>query len=309
MRLFVLCLLLALLPTHVVSQNSKAKPDKYKDNSSSAARSENPTPQVVIQSQSNQQSANQQNAPSEKPQHRFLPGPEWISAGGTLLIFVVTTAYTIVSYCILRRMGRQTHEMKRHRSYLRLSWIAMKDQAIKMERQLAEMEKQANAAVVAADAAKLSAKSAVNAERAWVRPRIEQSDHSKPFGSYELKAANDGKTPAHVTGYALGARRVPVKPGEPGPHVNEPIIPVNVWINGRDDKTVAEFNILHLDIPGEGQRQPGVTKMIFHGWVEYIAVIEHDSSAQPIFHRTTFAYDWDPNSADLGYKPYGTRYT
>src|ERR1035438_7831049 len=76
MRLFALCILFVSLATHGVGQNSKPNPQKAATSSQDAADAHNPSPQIVIQSQSNQQSPNQQDASRNREKQGFLPSPQ-----------------------------------------------------------------------------------------------------------------------------------------------------------------------------------------------------------------------------------------
>jgi hypothetical protein len=139
MRLFAICLLFLSLAIHVIGQNSKPDTNKSNDNGQQAADAKNPVPEVIIQSQSNQQTSDKQDAAPKNAEHSLLPSPEWITAGSTFCILLATTAYAVISYCMLRRIGRQ---------------VVL--------------------AGVSARAAHRNAQALINAERPWVVPRIKR---------------------------------------------------------------------------------------------------------------------------------------
>jgi hypothetical protein len=210
MRLFALCLLIALLPNHVVGQNSKPQPSSRTTHSQNATTPQNPTSQVVIESQSNQQPADQQDSARKRVEHRFLPNPEWVTAISTFLILVATSAYALVSYFTLRKIResariaeRQAREVRRQRFYMGLQWKAMKEQTKKMEGQLAEMERQTAATKDAARAAQTSANALIVGERAWllVEDITAGAINFIRAPQFSFRVVNYGRTPAQVHGY------------------------------------------------------------------------------------------------------------
>jgi hypothetical protein len=199
MRLSALFVLLVLLSPHAVGQHRKVDPHAPTNESQQRADNQNPQPQVIIQSQSNQHSASQQSASSDRKQHRLPLSPEWVTAISTVLIFFATTIYAIVSYCILGRMGRQAHEMKRQRTYMRLQWRAMQAQVVQMEKQLAEMAKQTTAMGQQATAMWEQIKMTVAKEMPRLTVDIEGFDlHSTPPPfSVNIRITHYGPTEAY----------------------------------------------------------------------------------------------------------------
>jgi hypothetical protein len=130
-RPLVLALIFISLNAQGIGQQRKVKPQAAANEGQQRTDNQNPQPQVIIQSQPNQQPAS-----GDRKQHRFPLSPEWVTAISTVLIFFATSIYAIVSYCILGRMGHQAHEMKRQRAYMRLQWKAMRDQVDYMRREL-----------------------------------------------------------------------------------------------------------------------------------------------------------------------------
>jgi len=104
MRLFVLCVLIALLPNAVVAQHGKEGSTKQAGQNQKPAQSKNQAPTVVVQSQTNQPPATQEPGANEKPRDRFL---EHLTAWSTLAIAVVTGVYAFISYCMVRKIGQQ----------------------------------------------------------------------------------------------------------------------------------------------------------------------------------------------------------
>jgi hypothetical protein len=107
MRLLVFCILLASLAIQVVGQNSQPDTHRTTNKRQEATDAKNPQPQVVIQSQSNNQAADQQNSARKNVEHSFLTSPEWISAASTLGILVATIVYAFISYHTLQKIKRQ----------------------------------------------------------------------------------------------------------------------------------------------------------------------------------------------------------
>jgi hypothetical protein len=107
MRLFALCIVISSLATHVVGQNGKPQPPSHTAHSQDATAPRNPPPQIIIEAQSNQQAADKDDAAKQTVLQRFLSNPEWVSAFGTLMIFVATAVYVIISSCMLKKVGEQ----------------------------------------------------------------------------------------------------------------------------------------------------------------------------------------------------------
>ena len=107
----------------------------------------------------------------------------------------------------------------------------------------------------------------------------------------------------------MGAYEIDLKaPSYSGPPTKQPPIPVNVWVNGGEIKTVHNFDMIK-EIP-MGDFAPGTYKLIFHGWVEYVAVVESDPEFPPRkIHSTTFFYQFDFLNKVLRYRPEYTTYT
>jgi len=158
MRLFALCIVLTLLPTHVVGQNSKPQTPDNAAHSKNAAPAQNPISQIIVQAQPQQKAPDQDSPASQGIFQRFISNPEWISAFGTLMIFIATVFYVIISACMLRKIRRQV--------------------------ELAD---------VSATAAKRNADAVLNSQRALISVRVSQIGEIITFS-----AVNEGKTPAEI---------------------------------------------------------------------------------------------------------------
>lgn len=161
---------------------------------------------------------------------------------------------------------------------------------------LGQIKRQAKATEDAANGALLTAKAAINAERAWLRPWVETTDGSQAPCTYNLKATNDGKTPARIIGYDLGPLFVPNNHAGYAPPKVFNFTRINVWINGRDIETVVGgFNMMKLIADTPGGDRPG-EKLLLHGQIEYVAMIESDP-LQPHakVHTTTFFCEFQSN--------------
>ena len=139
-----------------------------------------------------------------------------------------------------------------------------------------------------ADAATLTAKTAINAERAWLRVWLDRIDGNNTRRN--VVAMNEGKTPARVTGFQVRTKRVWLDKSE-FRHPNVPLDPVNVWVNPKAAEKVGEIDILDLATESsEGKASMG-SVLQYHGVVEYIAIIEIDDSGMfPKRHCTSFVY-------------------
>ena len=148
MRLCVLCsIALALLPICVVGQNSKPNTPEHEKQGQSTTDAKNPVSQVVVQAHRIHEATDKQQPSSDSPQQSL--NPELASAVFTGLIFIATTAYAVISYLTLKKIGRQAEiteaqqrQMIRQEEYSRLQWHAMHEQASTMAGQLEEMKKQ-----------------------------------------------------------------------------------------------------------------------------------------------------------------------
>jgi hypothetical protein len=300
MRLLALCILLTSLTAHVVGQNGKTNPHKSAAQGQDTTCAKNPIPQVVIQSQSNQQPANQQDATRKGVEHSFLPSPEWVTADSTIGILIATTAYAIISFCTLRKIKRQAHEMKRQRAYMRLQWTTMREQAGKMGEQL-------QAARDNASAAKKSADAAVNTERAWIRAWFERTAST----NYTLTVKNEGKTPARIVAWSITVHMSSnINPsfGNPPPETRN--ILANVWVNAADSQPVRDFEVWRTAGVAQWTESEAVEKsMYFRALVQYVCMIETDPTKPPTIHETEFLSDWHHGNKALMSNHESLRYT
>ena len=165
---------------------------------------------------------------------------------------------------------------------------------------LSQLKKDVAVAQTAANAAEITAKAAINAERAWMCPRIEKLSQ---FEQYELRVVNDGKTPGRIVEYSVEAfeadlSQTPIK--ETGSH--RPIR-TNKWVNSGEDRLIETFDRMRKmwELPAVANK-PGGVKDFIDGYVEYVTAVEIDIKP-PKIHRTTFRYEWDYSANELIPKP------
>jgi hypothetical protein len=295
MRLFAFCILFASLASHVVGQNGKTNSDKPTTESRDTAGTKNPTPQVIIQSQSNQQPADQQDAACKEVKHSFLPSPEWTTAGSTFCILIATTAYAVISYFSLKKIGRQ---------------VVLSGVSARAARDGAKAAKDgATAALNNANAAQLSARSAINAERAWVSVFIERTN--QPNQGYSLKAVNYGRTPAHVVKYVLAPF---VEQNSRETQLQGVERDVNIWVlPDRESVWVCDFDASRIAGAHFGDVRNGVKKFAIKGCVIYLNLIDAPVSESQwegfINHLSGFRLQWESGHSCLEELPRFRQYT
>jgi hypothetical protein len=194
---------------------------------------------------------NTANSNTQTTQHAENNAPIWFS--GALVFF---------AFCQVAVMAAQFIAMHKQAHYMR------KGLHISVRSSRAST-RSANAAKEAAKAAELSANAAINAERAWVSPRMERAPNSR--SDWEFKAINDGKTPARIVGYSLAPYRLDVATLKLEQPEHPPTVPANIWVNGRDVQPIKTFDVFREIGYFVWENTPSTTKkLIFHGQIEYI---------------------------------------
>ena len=221
-------------------------------------------------------------------------------------IVLVTAAYVIVSFLMLRAINKQGEQNERQiavasnlgkwtaeqADYTRRQWCATHEQDLTMTEQLAEMGRLTRETKVAAEAAKRSADALVEIERPWVQVLIPRIDiphppylAAQPFVYIWPHIGSVGKTPVRLK-YAVFASRVIPKDNNL-PYPTPPALPEPPDYSGgrsvdKEWQITPGTGVMPAPVEVSIQEWESVQKrdkfLYVYGWVEYGGVGGDDYS-------------------------------
>jgi len=268
-------LTIAFLCLSTLLFGQKHQPDRNspaQDVHSTPSAQQPPTQTTVVEINGGPQASNQEQV--SKHARSESSWPEIISAWGTVTIAGLTLVYVFVNGLMLSQLK--------------------KDVAI---------------AKSAADAAEITARAAVNAQRAWMRSGLE---YGAVNGTYIISTRNDGKTPGRIVGYSLTPHRMDLTANSNPQPKEEQVIACNVWVNGGDSPGPINKNSITLfDLAQEVAPDPTgfpskLQLMTIDLVVYYVPMIDPGTESSPNIRKIRVIYEW--TSGQVGLKVKSTYY-
>jgi len=259
MRLFLLLAVIVCLSGS--SSGQQRQPNSRspaEDVQNSPASQQGPCQTTIVNVESPQPAAQAQIAKHEECKTYW---PEILSAWGTITIAGLTLIYVFVTALMLRQLRIDV-----------------------------------GIAQTAATASEIMGKASVNAERAWMTPRVEKLPQ---WEQYEFRVVNDGKTPGRVIEYSVEAYFIDLGQTPPKETITDHPIRTNIWVKSEEDKLLETFDRVQKMLAAPiSDGPPGSVKTTIEGHVDYLTAVEIDIKP-PKVHRTTFRYDWDSTANAL----------
>lgn len=188
----------------VNGQESKSHRDTDKRNPTSERKDSTDTAgQTVIVVNRDAPQRQENNYPAKPPSYfTRLLSPENFP---NLALVAVGIAGIVVAIRSLKAVNRQIGQMQRQIDVTMLQLRAMNEQISEMSQQTASLKEYvdytktiAETGAKSADAALLNAKALINAERPWVMVHIKKTTGERGRATFQIKAFNYGKSPAHI---------------------------------------------------------------------------------------------------------------